>query len=141
MAPDINTVVGHIEGQITDQADSLPLGPKFEPLPLALQVPLQQGFLQQNRGQLSARLGQGSPLALGQGRRPLPPGLAAMAAAQGHKQAVILQPWGLAAAPAAEFRLPFWALGRPGLGQGDTKGFGPPRGLHWFEPIAAGTRG
>jgi hypothetical protein len=49
-----------------------------------------------------------------------------MAAAQGHEQSVILQPWGLAAAPAAEVRLPFGALGRPSLGQGATEGFGPP---------------
>jgi hypothetical protein len=54
---------------------------------------------------------------------------------------VVLQPWGLAAAPAAEFRLPLEALGRPSLGQGNSHGFGPLRGLQRFEPIAAGGRG
>ena len=98
--PDIGAVMGHVKRQITHHLHPLAVGLAPQVLPLPLEMPLEQGLLQQGYGLLLLELAQGRVLVLGQGSGPVPPGLVGIDPADHHETAVVLQPMALLAAPA-----------------------------------------
>ena len=98
-APDIGAVVGDVEGQITHNLDVATAGVLQQPLPLPLQLPLQQGFPLEGLGVLTFERLECGAAATGQRCRPLPPGPLLILAAQHHVAAVVLQPERLKGAP------------------------------------------
>ena len=124
--PDIGAVVGHVKGQITHHLHPLAVGLTPQVLPLPLEMPLEQGLLQQGYGLLLLELAQGRALMLGQGSGPVPPGLVGVDPADHHETAVILQPMALLAAPAIEGLVRTGGLIGPALGKGLPQGFGAP---------------
>ena len=118
VGPDIGAVVGHIKRQVAQQLHAGLAGLAAQLLPLALQLPLKQLLLQQPIGMIGGNSRQGAALTLGQGRRPLPPGLAALEPADHHEKGVVWQPAPLAAPPAGKSPLLLCGLSTPAAGQG-----------------------
>ena len=91
-------------------------------LPLLLQLPLEQGLLQQGRPMLLIEGLQGRSLAAGQCSRPGPPGLARVELPQHDKAAVIHEPIALLLAPGRKGLLggliPAWVVLQQRLRQG-----------------------
>ena len=117
MAPDIGAVMGHIEGQIAQDLHPQAAGQRQQPQPLDLQLPLQQGLLQQGVLLVPVERGQGPALAAGQGFGPLPPGRLAVEPAQHHEAAMVLQPELLLEGPGFKAAALVLALVRPALPQ------------------------
>ena len=114
--PDVGAVMGHVKGQITHHLHPLAVGLAPQVLPLPLEMPLEQGLLQQGYGLLLLELAQGRALMLSQGSGPVPPGLVGVDPADHHETAVILQPMALLAAPAIEGLVRTGGLIGPALG-------------------------
>ncbi len=106
-------------------------------LPLPLQLPLNQGLLQQRPGGVTIQLAQGQAASPRQGPGPGPPGLLAVALAQHHEAAVVAQPVVLLAPPAGEGLLALLALGRPALQQARPQSRGPQPCRLQVKPLAA----
>ena len=112
VTPHIGAVVGHIKRQIANHLHAAAAGVIQQGLPLPLQLPLQQGLLQQGRRLLTVEPGQGRALPARQGGRPLPPGFTAALLAQHRETAMVDQPIRQPLAP---------------LAKGLTLGLGPTR--------------
>ena len=117
MAPDIGAVMGHIEGQIAEDLHPQAAGQRQQPQPLDLQLPLEQGLLQQGVLLVPVECGQGPALAAGQGFGPLPPGRLAVEPAQHHEAAMVLQPELLLEGPGVKAAALVFVLVRPALQQ------------------------
>jgi hypothetical protein len=139
-APHIGAVVGHIERQIAKQGDPHPASLLLQALPLPLQMPLQQGFLQKGLPLLGCRSGQGAAGAAHQLGRPLPPRPEPMAATQGHEQTMILEPETLAVGPEAKRPVLLRRLFGPALPQGLPQGQGSGSGHLRHHPLRASPR-
>ena len=122
MGPHVGTVVGHVEGQVTEHLHARALGLLAQLQPLALELPLEQFFRQEPAGLLRRDPAQGLALTPGQGLGPHPPGLAPLEAPNHHEKGVVGQPAPLAAAPAGEGLLLLGRLRRPAAGQGFPHG-------------------
>ena len=128
MTPNIGAVASDIKRQITEDLYAQLCAKTAKPLPLAIEVPLEQLLLQQIILMITFPGLQHVLIVPGQPCCPLPPGLMVVLLPQHHEGRMILQPTGLIVAPVMKGSMSRRVLLRPAPSQAATEAARPLQG-------------